>query len=120
MLHSGNYLKTNQERPYLTRPDMDNEVRTADIDYRNWIVQICAWGLIIIIVKFTLFTFQLLTAPILEWAASILIGWLNIYPKIKLVLIMVLIPFILNVFQFWIQDNILKFHKPIVAKDTEM
>lgn len=120
MLHSGNYLKVNNNRGYLVKETYHQNVKLEDIDLRNWVVQICAWGLIIIIVKLTLFWFQLLTAPILEQISSILVGWLGIYPKIKLILIMVVVPFLLNAFQFWIQDNILKQKKPRERHETEM
>ena len=120
MLHSGNYIKIDKEKPYLNNQIFRTNVELGDIDFRNWVVQIAAWGLIIIIVKLTLFAFQLLTAPVLEAVSTILIGWLDIYPKIKLVLIMIVIPFILNVFQFWVQDNLLKMPKKQVVNESEM
>jgi hypothetical protein len=52
-----------------------------------------------------------LFAPVLEFTTTFLLGWLNYLPKIKLLTIMVLIPFIFNAIQFWIQDNILKADK---------
>mmetsp|Transcript_6601 Transcript_6601/g.5696 ORF Transcript_6601/g.5696 Transcript_6601/m.5696 type:complete len:105 (-) Transcript_6601:201-515(-) len=89
MLHSGNYIKFDNERPYLSKKRIKKDVSIGDIDFRNWVVQIAAWGIIIILVKLILFGFQLLTASALETLSSILIGWLNIYPNIKLVLIMI-------------------------------
>lgn len=52
----------------------------------------------------------LLSTP-LELIGNWLLGWLNGYPELKLVSIMVVIPFIFNAIQFWIQDNILKADK---------
>ena len=120
MLHSGSYLKVNKEKPYIQRESYKGDVKLEDIDLRNWVVQIWAWGIIIIIVKLILFSFQLLMAPVLEAVSSILIGWLDVYPKVKLIIIMVIVPFILNAFQFWIQDNILRQPKEVRKNDTEM
>ena len=66
--------------------------------------------------KIILFFVQMWIAPLLEYISKILIGWLNIYPKIKLILIMMIIPFLLNTFQYWVQDNFLKHKK---SKDKE-
>ncbi|CAI2377660.1 unnamed protein product [Moneuplotes crassus] len=120
MLHSGSYLKINKDKPYLTKETYNSEVTLDDIDIRNWIVQICAWGLIIVMVKLTLFSFQLLAAPVLERISTFLIGWVKAYPKVKLIVIMVIVPFILNAFQFWIQDNFLKLKKKNRDYDTEL
>ena len=78
------------------------------------------WGIIVVIVKIILYVIQLSLANVLESTTTILIGWLNIYPNIKLLLIMIVIPFFLNSIQFWIQDSMLKadkqkniiFHRP--------
>ena len=58
--------------------------------------------------KIILYVIQLSWAKHLESVTIILIGWLNIYPNIKLLLIMIIISFFLNSLQFWIQDSILK------------
>jgi hypothetical protein len=39
--------------------------------------------------------------------------------KIKLIMVMVVIPFICNAFQFWVVDNILKFN-PINNEEIEL
>lgn len=38
---------------------------------------------------------------------------LDEYPRIELILVMVLVPLIVNVLQFWIQDNFLKLKAPV-------
>lgn len=111
MLNTGHYVKIDYEAEVLCDFEPTKQTEINDIDFKIWIVQIAVWGLIIIVVKLTLFCFQLISAPILEAISAVLIGWLNIYPKVKLILIMVIVPFLLNIFQFWIQDNILKSKK---------
>lgn len=111
MLNTGNYVNMDYEAEVICDFEPTKQTEVDDIDFKIWLAQITVWGLIVIIVKITLFFFQLLVAPILEVISSILIGWLRIYPRVKLILIMVLWPFILNSVQFWIQDNILKAKK---------
>mmetsp|Transcript_29966 Transcript_29966/g.34341 ORF Transcript_29966/g.34341 Transcript_29966/m.34341 type:complete len:88 (-) Transcript_29966:20-283(-) len=43
-------------------------------------------------------------------------GWMKNYPDLKLVLIMIVVPIILNSIQFWLQDNILKGKKENMLK----
>lgn len=111
VLNTGNYVNIDYEKEFLIDFEPTKQTEIDDIDYRIWWVQIVIWGMIVIVVKITLFFFQLLFASVLEIASSVFIGWLRIYPNVKLVLIMVIVPFLLNTFQFWIQDNILKAKK---------
>lgn len=93
--------------------DFDPAYQTQkhDIDYKIWIIQIAIWGCIVAVVKVILFFIQLIFAPVLEISTNVMLGWLNMYPNIKLILIMMVIPLIFNALQFWIQDNILKANK---------
>lgn len=93
--------------------DFDPAFQTQkhSIDYRIWIIQIAIWGCIVAVVKVVLAIIQLIFAPALELTSNVLLGWLNMYPNVKLLLIMMLIPLIFNGLQFWIQDNILKAKK---------
>lgn len=111
MLNTGNYVNMDYDAEVAWDFEPTKQTDIDDIDFRIWIAQIAVWGLIVIIVKLVLYCFQLLFAPVLESISAILIGWLKMYPNIKLVLIMVIWPFILNAVQFWIQDNILKSKK---------
>lgn len=111
MLNTGNYINMDYEDELLFDLEPTKQTEFADINFGIWGVQILVWGIIVIIVKVILFYFQLWFAIILETATFIWIGWLNLYPNIKLLAIMVIVPFILNSFQFWIQDNILKSKK---------
>ena len=77
------------------------------IDYTIWFVQILVWGLIVTIVKITLYFICMAFAEELELATDYILGWANLFPVFKLVLVMMIIPVILNSLQFWIQDNIL-------------
>jgi hypothetical protein len=36
------------------------------------------------------------------------LGWVEAYPNVELVLVIVVVPVIMNGFAFWVQDNFLK------------
>ena len=64
-----------------------------------------------------LFSFSIqIFAPIFEKVADFFLGWLKKFPDFKLVLIMIVVPIIFNIIQFWIQDNILKGKKENILK----
>ena len=110
-LNTGNYVRMDLEDQWMFDFDPTKQTELNDVDLRIWLLQIVIWGLIVTTVKFILFFFQMFSAPVLEFIGDILIGWLLAYPKIKLLVIMMLAPFLLNVFQYWIQDNFLKAKK---------
>lgn len=86
------------------------------IDYKIWFLQAVVWNVVVIIVKIWLFfTIQIL-APIFEDVAEIILGPLRNHPDLKLVLIMICVPILLNSLQFWIVDNILIAKKENVLK----
>jgi len=56
------------------------------------------------------------TSSYLEIATDFALGWTNLFPRFKLVLVMMIIPLILNSLQFWILDNILQGSKKKTLK----
>lgn len=80
----------------------------SEVDYKVLIIQMAVWGMIVSLVKILLFFFQLIFSIPLEFFSEITLGWLNAFPTVKLILIMMVIPLLFNGLQFWIQDNILK------------
>ena len=119
-LNTGIYIQEAKITVEAEHYDPEKQTEIEEIDYKIWVLQMAVWGIIVVIVKIILYAIQLYFANLLETVTTILIGWLNIYPNIKLMLIMIVIPFILNSIQFWIQDRILKadkekniiFHRP--------
>ena len=82
---------------------------SADIvDYRIWTIQLVVWLIIIVIVKILLFGVQKVFAPNLELIGRFILSPVAAMPRLKLLIIMVIIPVILNSCQFWVQDNFLK------------
>jgi len=58
--------------------------------------------------KTILYFLQLMLAPVLEEIADFIFYPVLDKPELKLVIIMILIPIVMNGLMFWIQDNFLK------------
>ena len=110
-LNTGNYVNLDYECDYIIELEPTQQTEIDDIDYKIWFAQIMVWGAINVISKIILFFCQRYLTIYLEVIAIVLLGWMNHFPKVKLVLVMIIIPLILNSIQFWIQDNILKAKK---------
>lgn len=110
-LNTGVYIKEDSTDIDFENFDPEEQAKEHEIDYKIYFIQLFMWGAIVIVAKTILYLFQMLFASVLAQVTIILLGWLNIYPNVKLLLIMVVIPFFFNAIQFWIQDNILKADK---------
>ena len=119
-LNSGVYVSETYLKNDVEKLDPNSQTTYSDINFGVYLIQIITWGLIVIVSKVFLFMFQNFLAPILELITNTLFGWMNIYPDLKLVMIMVVIPFLLNALQFWIQDNILKADKKTTKQFQSM
>lgn len=78
-----------------------------------WFYQLVVWLIIIIISKLFILVFFLITSKELDGILGYLFEPIQRYPNLELILVMIIIPFILNVVQFWIQDNFLKGKKNV-------
>lgn len=75
--------------------------------------QLTFWLIIVIIAKILLAAFQLLFADVLEAFGNFVLYPVRNHGRVKLVIIMIIVPLLLNSMQFWIQDNILKLNKEV-------
>jgi len=73
-----------------------------------WSYQLIVWLIIIIISKLIILTFLIYMSKPLDYILGTVFSSIQSYPNIELVLVMIVIPFILNILQFYIQDNYLK------------
>lgn len=71
-------------------------------------VQFAIWNIIVIVCKSILFTVELLCNKPLNAVSEFLLGWVQPYEALELVLVIIIIPVIMNGLAFWIQDNFLK------------
>lgn len=70
-------------------------------------MQLLIWVSVVIIGKGCLFGFEYgLKGPLKRFSFSVM-GWIEAYPVLELLVVMILVPVIMNGLAFWIQDNIL-------------
>lgn len=97
---SGNYYRVNAGNTF--------QKKSVEIDYCVWFVQLLIWNFIVVLSKLALFGIQYVLQDFLvDWTASLFSG-LSDQPIVKLVIVMMIVPTIMNSFQFWIQDSFLK------------
>ena len=73
-----------------------------------WLFQLFLWLSIVICGKIIAFSSFFFFSTWLDKAMSVLFDIFEGYPKIELIVVMILIPFVLNIFMFWVQDTFLK------------
>ena len=81
------------------------------IVYKIWFLQVIVWNVVVIIIRIILFLAVHVFNIIFEYTAEIVLGTLKLCPDLKLVLIIIIFPVLLNSIQFWVVDNILKVDK---------
>src|SRR5690606_1043751 len=79
-----------------------------NIDYSIWAIQTGLWCLISTFMKLFIYIIMLSFPDMLGNLGESLLDSVMPYPKLELVLVMVVVPFITNVVQFWLIDNFLK------------
>lgn len=97
----------------------------ARLKISMYFYQLTSWLIIVIIAKLVLALFQLILADALEAFGNFVLYPVRNHGRIKLVIVMVIIPVLLNSMQFWIQDNILKLNKEVypqlvVSKNNQL
>ena len=78
------------------------------INYWIWFIQCFIWCLISSLMKVLMYLILIIFPEKLENFGTFLLKDLDSYPRAELVVVMVIVPFILNCFQFWVVDNFLK------------
>ena len=78
------------------------------INYKAWLLQLVIWNAIVIFSKFLLFIMEFFCKVILDKISEFLLGWIQKYPNLELIFVIIVVPVIMNGFAFWIQDNFLK------------
>ena len=71
-------------------------------------MQFIVWNAIVVISKTLLFFTEMLLSTPITTIASFLLGWIQPYQTLELILVIILVPVIMNGLAFWIQDNFLK------------
>jgi hypothetical protein len=78
------------------------------IDYSIWASQMGIWCLITSISKFINYIILIGGNKFFKKFGNLILEKLQPYPKLELVVVMIFIPVITSVFQYWVTDNFLK------------
>jgi hypothetical protein len=73
-----------------------------------WLVQLLSWLFIVLAGKVIVFSLFFFMSHWLDEAISFVFDIFHGYPKVELVVVMIIIPFVLNIFMFWVQDTFLR------------
>lgn len=76
--------------------------------FTKWIYQFTIWIFVLTLAKFMVILISFIAKNALDAFGDILLAPFRISPDFELVMIMVVLPFLMNATQFWIQDNFLK------------
>jgi hypothetical protein len=77
------------------------------VNYKAWLVQLGVWMLIVVVGKSILFGLEFGLEGTIKDITFALMGWIEAYQILELVVVIVIVPVIMNGFAFWIQDNFL-------------
>lgn len=77
-------------------------------DFKNFLRQLLDWQALVIVQKLLLALLVINFRTGLASFAAALLGWLDSFPRAKLVVVMVLMPVVLNVFALWTADSFLQ------------
>jgi hypothetical protein len=78
------------------------------IDYSIWVIQTALWCIISSMMKFVVYLIMVSFPKFLGNIGFSMLESIAVYPKLELIVVMVFVPFVMNVLQFWLVDNILK------------
>jgi hypothetical protein len=84
-----------------------------------WFIQLLLWLLIVLCGKFlTFLIFYLISNEINDLISPFFLIFKG-YPKVELIVVMIIIPFLLNSIQFWIQDSYLMIDPSEKSRDED-
>jgi len=69
------------------------------IDYLIWAIQAGIWSAIAILMKIVSFSIQIKIPDALENIGSLLLKRVEVYPRLELIIVMVVVPFFMNCIQ---------------------
>ena len=95
---------------------------------KPWVLQLIAWICIFTIMKGIVVGIMWLAHSPLNTVGEAIFAPMEPYPKFELVIVMVIVPLIMNSFQYWVTDSFLKkssksttpIIQSLLVKDIEM
>lgn len=104
-LQSGVYLSVHDSR-YIYMYSYDD--LDKHINYRVFLIQLFVWLLIIAVAKVIQFAIEIHFSTFLIDVSIACLQWMNPHPDLKVAAVVIAFPAVMNVIQFWIQDNFLQ------------
>eukprot|EP00927_Polykrikos_kofoidii_P052753 TRINITY_DN4669_c0_g1_i1.p1 TRINITY_DN4669_c0_g1~~TRINITY_DN4669_c0_g1_i1.p1 ORF type:complete len:331 (+),score=65.83 TRINITY_DN4669_c0_g1_i1:69-995(+) len=92
---------------------------TNSINYRKYAKQLANWLLIVVAMKLCMLVLMVIFALPLQAVAHLVLTPVSSNSAVKLLVVMIVTPVIMNAFQFWVTDNIIKKKGPTEALDDE-
>lgn len=77
------------------------------VRYSTWMMQLLVWQVVICLMKGTLAACVYALSDVLSQCAIVLFKPFKDEPQLELVIVMIIVPCIMNMIQFWVFDNIL-------------
>jgi hypothetical protein len=77
-------------------------------DFKAWGMQLGMWCLVVLIVKWSLVGLIFVLRNFLSTIGVFVLSPVESDPQLELVVVMVFVPCLMNIIQFWVQDNFLK------------
>lgn len=93
----------------ISRPELALTGEYGDPpDVRIFGRQLLDWQMLVVVEKILLAAFVVNSTGAVAAVAGVLLGWLDPYPRVKLVVVMVVSPLVMNVFALWAADSFLQ------------
>ncbi|GAB5364126.1 hypothetical protein AAMO2058_000942300 [Amorphochlora amoebiformis] len=94
---------------YVMRPCLPCGIRpTGDygnpVQYSTWMFQVLVWCFFVVIMKVFIFMIEVVALVYIDWISHWILGPLDIWPRVKLVVVMIVAPLIMTATGFWIVD----------------
>lgn len=87
---------------------VESETCCVKFSWRKYLYQVMWWMVIAMFAKLTVFSILLIFYKIVENFGKLVLAPMKTNPKVKLVMVMIVIPTFFNILQFWFTDNFIK------------
>lgn len=102
-------LKSIYRSRCVGRPELADTGEYGDpLDWGIWFRQLLDWQAVVMLQKCLLLVLVFKATGEVGAVANACLGWLDAYPRAKLVVVMVFTPLTMNLFALWVADNFLQ------------
>jgi hypothetical protein len=76
--------------------------------WNSWVYQAAIWIVLVLIMKIIVIAAEVIFEGPMGVLGKAMLFWLDGYPKLELIFVMIIFPVILNSLMFWVTDSFLK------------